>query len=206
VVSAGQRRLGTGAAGADCGGSRTRAGSAADETDSRRGYGPAALGGIPDPALGHRVHAGRPDIAEYGPDPGVSEDRVECSGEIRAAVADHEPDLMRLIAQVHEQVACLLGGPRPGGMLRDSDDADAPGRVLDHGQHVRLGAVEQVDREDWPADPVSFQAGSNPATSPDRYSRTRARGSAREPARDPLMHRIQLRRSNIRHHAGHHAP
>jgi hypothetical protein len=56
-------------------------------------------------------------------------------GEVRSAVADHEPDPMRLIAQVHKQVACLLGGPRPGGMLRDSEDADTPGRVLDHGQH-----------------------------------------------------------------------
>ena len=69
-------------------------------------------------------------------------------GEVRSAVADHEPDPMRLIAQVHKQVACLLGGPRPGGMLRDSEDADTPGRVLDHGQHVHLGAVEQVGREE----------------------------------------------------------
>jgi hypothetical protein len=30
----------------------------------------------------------------------------------------------------------------------DAQDADAPGRVLDHGQHVSLGAVEQVDREE----------------------------------------------------------
>jgi hypothetical protein len=55
---------------------------------------------------------------------------------------------MRLIAQVHEQVAGLLGGPRPGGMLRDFEDADAPGRVLDHGQHVRLGAAGQAGREE----------------------------------------------------------
>lgn len=26
-----------------------------------------------------------------------------------------------------------------------------------------------------------------------------------EPARDPLMHPVQLRRSDVRHHAGHHA-
>src|ERR1017187_564173 len=45
----------------------------------------------PDPALGNRVHARRPDVAEHGPDPGAGEDRVECGGEVRAAVADHEP-------------------------------------------------------------------------------------------------------------------
>jgi hypothetical protein len=30
----------------------------------------------------------------------------------------------------------------------DPEDADAPGRVLDHGQDVGLGAVEQVDGEE----------------------------------------------------------
>ena len=29
-----------------------------------------------DPAFGDRVHPGRPDVAEHGPDPGVGEDRV----------------------------------------------------------------------------------------------------------------------------------
>jgi len=33
-------------------------------------------------------------------------------------------------------------------MLGDAEDADAPGRVLDYGQDVRLGAVEQVDGEE----------------------------------------------------------
>jgi len=33
-------------------------------------------------------------------------------------------------------------------MLRDTEDADAPAGVLDHGQDVGLGAVEQVDAEE----------------------------------------------------------
>jgi hypothetical protein len=33
-------------------------------------------------------------------------------------------------------------------MWCDAEDADAPRRVLDHGQDVGLGAVEQVDREE----------------------------------------------------------
>ena len=100
-----------------------------------------------DPAFGDRVHAGRPDVAEHGPDPGISEDRVERSRVVRAAVADHELDPVRLLAEVHDQVAGLLGGPRPGGMQGDSEDADAPGGVLDHGQDVGLGAVQQVGGE-----------------------------------------------------------
>src|ERR1022692_2678146 len=86
-----------------------------------------------DPAFGDRVHAGRPDVAKHGPDASVGEDRVERAGEVRAAVADHELDLIRLFAEVHEEVACLLSGPLPGGMQGDPEDADAPGRVLYHG-------------------------------------------------------------------------
>src|ERR1035441_6440270 len=101
-----------------------------------------------DPAFGDRVHAGRPDVAEHGPDPGVGEDRVERGGEVRAAVADHERDPVRLVAEVHDQVAGLLGGPFPGGMLGDAEDADAPGGVLDYGQDVGLGGKRR-DKPAW---------------------------------------------------------
>ena len=62
----------------------------------------------PDPAFGDRVHAGRPDATEHGPDAGVGGDRVERGREIRATVADHEPDPVRLVAEVHDEVAGLL--------------------------------------------------------------------------------------------------
>ena len=55
---------------------------------------------------------------------------------------------MRLLVKVHDQVAGLLGGPFAGGMEGAAEDSDAPGRVLDYGQGVGLGAVEQVDREE----------------------------------------------------------
>ena len=38
----------------------------------------------PDPAFGYRVHAGRRDVAEHGPDPGLGEDRVERGRVVRA--------------------------------------------------------------------------------------------------------------------------
>src|SRR5437763_879156 len=78
-----------------------------------------------DPAFGDRVHARRPDVAEHGPDPGLGENGGERSGVGRAAVADNELDLVRLLAEVHDQAAGLLGGPRPGGMHCDADCADA---------------------------------------------------------------------------------
>ena len=60
---------------------------------------------------------------------------------------------MRLLAQVHDQVLGLLGGPLPGWIQGDSEDADAPGGVPDHGQDAGLGATgqfrgEEVARQD----------------------------------------------------------
>jgi hypothetical protein len=69
----------------------------------------------PDPAFGDRVHAGRRHVAAHGKEPGVRQDRVERGGEVRSAVADHELDPMCMFAEVHEEVAGLLGGPLPGG-------------------------------------------------------------------------------------------
>src|ERR1017187_8520390 len=53
-----------------------------------------------------------------------------------------------MLAEVHQQVACLLGGPPAGGMLGDAEDADAPAAVLDHGQDVSLGAAGQAGGEE----------------------------------------------------------
>ena len=101
-----------------------------------------------DPAFGYCVHARRPAVTEHGPDSGIGEDGVECGSEVRAAVADHELDPLRLLAEVHQQVPGLLRGPLPGGMQSDPEDADAPAGVLDHGQDISLGAVEQVGGEE----------------------------------------------------------
>jgi hypothetical protein len=40
----------------------------------------------------------RQDVAQHGPDAGAGEDRVECGGEVRAAVADHELDSLPAVA------------------------------------------------------------------------------------------------------------
>jgi hypothetical protein len=105
-----------------------------------------------DPAFGYCVHAGRSHVTEHGPDPGIGEDRVECSREVRSPVSDHELHPPCLSAGVHDQVAGLLAGPFPGWVQRDSEDTDPPGRVLDHGQDVGLGAVEQISGEEVAAD------------------------------------------------------
>src|SRR6266487_7144458 len=55
-------------------------------------------------------------------------------------------------------VAGLLGGPFPGWVQSDCEDADAPGGVLDHGQNMGLGAAGQAGREQ--AAPGSPRPGS----------------------------------------------
>src|SRR6266487_6935581 len=74
-----------------------------------------------DPAFDDRVHPGRLDTAEHGPDPGVSEDGIERGGEVRSAVADHELDPVGLVAEIHYQVAGLLGGPFPSWVQGESE-------------------------------------------------------------------------------------
>ena len=64
----------------------------------------------------------------------------QCTGATRHPV--------RLLAQVHQQVAGLLSGPLPGRVQGDSEDAYAPAGLLDHGQDISLGTVEQVGREE----------------------------------------------------------
>src|SRR6185437_2451405 len=91
-----------------------------------------------DPAFGDRVHAGRPDVAEHGPDPGIGRDCVEYDGEVRPAVADHELDPVCLVAEIQEEVADLLCGPLPGWMQSDPEDADTPAGVLYNGQDIGL--------------------------------------------------------------------
>ena len=147
-ISAAQLRPGSGEAGADCVGFVVaqypqQVGLIPDE-----GAVQELAAASPDPAYGDRVHAGRPHVAKHGADASGGEDRVERGGEVHATVADHEFDPVCLVAEIHEEVAGLLGGPLSGGMQGDPGDADAVGRVLDHGQDIVLGAVKQVDREE----------------------------------------------------------
>jgi hypothetical protein len=53
-----------------------------------------------------------------------------------------------MLAEFHQQVAGLLSGPLTGGMQSYPENADAPAGVLDHGQDISLGAVQQVGREE----------------------------------------------------------
>ena len=61
-------------------------------------------------AFARGARAGGPDDADVG----ASEHGVEGGGELAVPVADQEPEPIGAVAEVHQQVAGLLGGPGPG--------------------------------------------------------------------------------------------
>jgi hypothetical protein len=65
------------------------------------------------------------------PDIGANEDGVERGGELAVPVADQEPELVGAIAEIHQQVAGLLGNPSAAGMGSDSGEVYAATVVLD---------------------------------------------------------------------------
>lgn len=63
------------------------------------------------------------------------EDAVKCGGELAISVADQEPEAARPTAEIHQEVAGLLGGPGPGAspggdsrcrVRLSADSAEAP--------------------------------------------------------------------------------
>jgi hypothetical protein len=72
---------------------------------------------------------------------------------IAVPVADQEAEPAGVVGQVRDQVAGLLGHPRPGGMGGDPGDVHAATAVLDHDEDVEAAQedgvnVSEVDRED----------------------------------------------------------
>jgi len=82
-----------------------------------------------DEAFGDRIRAWCPDRAADDADVGAGEDRVEAGGELAVAVADQEPELVGLLAEVHERVAGLLGHLGAGGMGGDGGEVHAAAAV-----------------------------------------------------------------------------
>src|SRR5450755_1712026 len=84
-----------------------------------------------DQALADRVHprglhGGAQDCGAGG-----LEDGVEGRGEVRAAVADQEPEIREPVAEVQGEVAGLLYRPVAGGVGGDAADVHPAGAVLE---------------------------------------------------------------------------
>ena len=75
------------------------------------------------------------------------------AGEFAVPVADQEPEPVGAIAEIHQQVAGLLGHPGAGWVGGDPGDVHAATLVLDHDEDVEAAQedgvdVGEVDRED----------------------------------------------------------
>jgi hypothetical protein len=84
------------------------------------------------------------------------QDVCSCSGEhgierasvLGVPVADQEPHPPTGILQVHQQVAHLLGNPRPGRLGGDAEDPDPAGGVLDGEEDVEPAQGDRVQVEE----------------------------------------------------------
>jgi hypothetical protein len=70
---------------------------------------------------------------------------VEGLGELGVAVLDQESEVVGAVAEVHQEVAGLLGDPVAGGVGGDPGDVDAAGGVLDDDQDVEPAEDDGVD-------------------------------------------------------------
>jgi hypothetical protein len=57
----------------------------------------------------------------------IFEDRVERRGELSGSVSDEEPELGEAIAEIHQQVADLLGGPSASRVRSRAQQVHGPG-------------------------------------------------------------------------------
>jgi hypothetical protein len=70
-------------------------------------------------------------------DTGAGQGRVESAGELPGAVADQELEVRGAIAEVHQEVTDLLGGPWPVRVCGDPEDVHVAGADLDHEEAVQ---------------------------------------------------------------------
>jgi hypothetical protein len=99
----------------------------------------------PDEALGDRVRPRCPHWRAENADVGAGEHGVEGGGELAVPIADQEPELLGAVAEVHQEVAGLLGDPGAGGMGGNPGEVHAATAVLDHHQDVDAAQEDGVD-------------------------------------------------------------
>jgi hypothetical protein len=73
---------------------------------------------------------------------------VEHAGELAVTIPDQELELGGALAEIHEQVAGLLGCPGAGGVSGDAQDVHPLGLDLRHEQDVQALEEHGVDVEE----------------------------------------------------------
>ena len=99
-------------------------------------------------SLADRVRTGRPDRDLDDTRASAGKDGIEGGGGLGVPIPDQEPDPAAGVVQAHQQVAGLLGHPRPGRMRCDTEDPDPARVVLDHEEHVQPLEGDGLDVEE----------------------------------------------------------
>jgi hypothetical protein len=89
-----------------------------------------------DPSFGDRVRPGRTHRCAQDAHGLAGEHGIEDAGELAVAIPDQEPELSRAVAEVHQQVPCLLGDPGSSRVRGDAQQVHAAGGMLDYEQNV----------------------------------------------------------------------
>ena len=95
-----------------------------------------SAGGEHEP-FGIGVRAGTAGRDLHYLDAGAGEGRIEGFGELPGAVPDQEPEVRGAAAEVHQEIAYLLGSPWPVRVRGDSGDVQVTRTDLDNEQHVQ---------------------------------------------------------------------
>ena len=106
-----------------------------------------------DEPFADRIHTGSSDRCAQDPGASGLEDSVERGSEVRAVVAEQEPDVPEPFAEGKSEVAGLLDCPLPGGMFGDAAEVHPAGAVLSEHQDIQSLEqhginVQEGDRED----------------------------------------------------------
>ena len=105
-------------------------------------------------SLGVSIRARAPGRDLHCSDACAGQDRVEGFGELPCAIPDQEPEVLGVIAEVHQEIADLLSSPRSIRMSGDPQDVDVAGAHFDDEQAVQAPEchcavhVEEVGGED----------------------------------------------------------
>ena len=125
------------------------------------------------------VRAGASGRDLHGLDTGAGQDRVEGAGELPGTVADQEPEVGGAVAEVHQEVPDLLGGPGPVWVRGHAEDVLIAGANLDHEEAVQaLQGHRAVDVKRSPPQALSRLGCAGTAARLCRYAASAPEGSS----------------------------
>jgi hypothetical protein len=127
----------------------------------------------PHESFGEAVRSRTPRRNLYGVDARAGQDGIERRGELTSAVADEEPEPGGMVAEVHQEVAGLLGGPRSSSVTGRPEDV--------HVAAVDFQGEEDVDpfEGDCAVDVEEVHGQHGRGLGPEELTPGRVRGSER---------------------------